>query len=108
MPSVTPVQIGKFKCGDVDNPLTVIAGPCVIESRDLTLRIAESLKNVCEQLCLPLVFKASFDKANRTSAGSARGVGLAKGVEILAEVREFLGCPTITDVHETPRAVVLP
>lgn len=77
----------------------VIGGPCVIDSRDLMLEIAESLKSVCERLNLGLIFKASFDKANRTSLSSYRGVGLEKGLEILAEVRDTFDLPVTTDIH---------
>jgi 2-dehydro-3-deoxyphosphooctonate aldolase (KDO 8-P synthase) len=70
-----PVQIENLSCGR-GQPLAVIAGPCVIDSRDLIMEIAEQLKTVCDQLNLPLIFKASFDKANRTSLNSYRGVGL--------------------------------
>ncbi len=82
-------------------PLGLIAGPCVIESRDLTLRIAEELQKIAGRLAMPLVFKASFDKANRTSVGSFRGIGMEAGLEILAEVKRTLGVPVTTDVHES-------
>ncbi|MGB1930056.1 MAG: 3-deoxy-8-phosphooctulonate synthase [Mariniblastus sp.] len=91
-------QIGDIQCG-CGHPLVVIAGPCVIESRDLVFEIAEKLKSVTESLNLPLIFKASFDKANRTSLNSYRGVGLEKGMEILAEVRSELGLIVTTDIH---------
>lgn len=71
----------------------------MIESRDLTLRIAEQLRDVCAELQLPLVFKASFDKANRTSGGAFRGLGLADGLEVLSAVSSQLGLPTTTDIH---------
>ncbi len=95
---VEPVRIGSVTCGG-DAPLTIIAGPCVIESRELTLSIAEQLQSICAKLGLPLVFKASFDKANRTSAGSFRGVGIDDGLEVLRSVGEATGLPTVTDVH---------
>ena len=95
---VEPVRIGSVTCGG-GGPLTIIAGPCVIESRDLTLMIAEELKAICGRLNLPLVFKASFDKANRTSGGSFRGVGIVDGLEVLRSVGEATGLPTVTDVH---------
>jgi len=91
-------QIGDIQCG-CGHPLVVIAGPCVIESRDLVFEIAEKLKSVTDSLNLPLIFKASFDKANRTSLNSYRGVGLEKGMEILAEVRSELGLIVTTDIH---------
>jgi 2-dehydro-3-deoxyphosphooctonate aldolase (KDO 8-P synthase) len=93
------VQIGNVRCSP-GQPLTWILGPCVIESHDLTLRIAEKLVGLRERLKLPLVFKASFDKANRTSGKSFRGPGLAEGLKTLAAVKERLGLPVTTDVHE--------
>ena len=84
-----------------DRPLTLIAGPCAIESREHALMMARELKTLCADLGMPLVFKSSFDKANRTSAGSARGAGLERGLEILAEVKEATGLPVLTDVHES-------
>src|SRR5918998_1542735 len=81
-------------------PLLWVLGPCVIESHDLTLRIAETLAELAERLRLPLVFKASFDKANRTSGQSFRGPGLAEGMRTLAAVKERTGLPVTTDVHE--------
>src|SRR5438477_7378202 len=81
--------------------LFVIAGPCVIESGDLCLRVAEHVKKVCEGLGLTYIFKASFDKANRTSATSFRGPGLEGGLKVLASVKKELGVAVLTDVHET-------
>jgi len=83
-----------------NRPLVLIAGPCAIESRSHALMMAERLVEVTRALGLPFVFKSSFDKANRTSAESARGIGLADGVAILAEIKERFGCPVLTDVHE--------
>jgi 2-dehydro-3-deoxyphosphooctonate aldolase (KDO 8-P synthase) len=81
-------------------PLALIAGPCVLESRAHALETAEALRGIAARLGIGLVYKSSFDKANRTSAGSARGVGLAEAVPIFAEIRERLGLPVVTDVHE--------
>src|SRR5262249_2544000 len=81
-------------------PLALIAGPCVIESRDAALRHAERLRDVAAGVALPLVYKSSFDKANRTSLSSFRGVGLDEGLRILADVRRETGLPVLTDVHE--------
>jgi len=81
-------------------PFFLIAGPCVVESRDLTLEIAERLTEMTRERNIPFVFKASYDKANRSSAQSYRGPGLSAGLETLAEVRETLGVPVLTDVHE--------
>ena len=82
------------------HPMTVMAGMNVLESRDLALRICEHLKGVCERLGLPYVFKASFDKANRSSITSFRGPGLEEGMKIFEEVKKTFGVPVITDVHE--------
>ena len=84
----------------LDRPMFLIAGPCVIESRELVMRTAERLRAICDRLAVPLIFKASFDKANRSSASSFRGLGMAEGLSILGEVRRELGLPVLTDVHE--------
>jgi 2-dehydro-3-deoxyphosphooctonate aldolase (KDO 8-P synthase) len=88
-----------FEAG-LDRPLFLIAGPCVVESRDLVFEIAGQLKEMCTALRVPFIFKASYDKANRTSIKSFRGPGMDKGLEILAAVRRELGVPVLTDVHE--------
>lgn len=88
------------------NRLFVIAGPCVIESRDLCLRIAEHLKSVCDRLGVRYIFKASFDKANRSSGSSFRGPGLDDGLAVLNEVKNTFGIPVLTDIHETLQAEV--
>lgn len=82
-------------------PLFVIAGPCVIESADLCLNVARFMKDVCAKLGLAYVFKASFDKANRSSVASFRGPGLAAGLGILQRIKSEVGVPVLTDVHET-------
>jgi len=87
-----------FEVG-LDRPLFVIAGPCVVESEELTLRIASHLQEVTAALGVNLVFKASYDKANRSSGGSFRGMGIDKGLRVLAKVRSEVGVPVITDVH---------
>jgi 2-dehydro-3-deoxyphosphooctonate aldolase (KDO 8-P synthase) len=84
--------------------LSVIAGPCVVESEKLCLRVAAALKKICERLGLSYVFKASYDKANRTSARSFRGPGIDEGLKILSEVRSELGVPVLTDVHTEEQA----
>jgi 2-dehydro-3-deoxyphosphooctonate aldolase (KDO 8-P synthase) len=99
-PSTRRIMIGDLAIGQ-DLPFVLIAGPCQIESRDHALEMAEALCDICGRRAIGLIYKSSFDKANRTSAGSARGVGLRKGVQILAEVREKFGCPVLTDVHES-------
>ena len=82
-------------------PLFLIGGPCMLESEALALSTAERLRAICDALGVPYVFKSSFDKANRTSAGAARGPGVARGLEILAKVKRELGVPVLTDVHES-------
>jgi len=79
--------------------LILIAGPCVIEREELCLSVAAALQKACERLGILYVFKASYDKANRTSANSFRGPGLDKGLAVLAKVRESVGVPVLTDVH---------
>lgn len=96
--AVTCVHISEVSIGR-DCPLAVIAGPCVIESRDHTLRLADRIGSICRSLELPLVFKASFDKANRSSVDTFRGPGMEKGLAILREVREEIGLPVLSDVH---------
>lgn len=93
------IQVGSTSFGN-DLPIVLISGPCQIESRDHALMMAEELVKLTDKLGIPYVFKASFDKANRTSINSPRGVGLEKGLEILAEIKEKFGCPTLTDIHE--------
>lgn len=92
------IDIGAFKIG-AGAPLALIAGPCVIESRETTLLIAERLKEITEKLEIPFIFKASYDKANRTAITSFRGPGLEEGLRILSEVKSELGLPVISDVH---------
>ncbi len=83
-----------------DLPFVLIGGPCQIESRDHAMEVARALLEMTRHLSIPFVFKSSYDKANRTSAQGARGVGLARGLEILAEIRDSLGIPVLTDVHD--------
>ena len=93
------VRVGPVAIGGGE-PLAVIAGPCVIESRDSALRHAERLRAMAERIGIGLVYKSSFDKANRTALGSFRGIGIDEGLAILAEVRRETGLPILTDVHE--------
>jgi 2-dehydro-3-deoxyphosphooctonate aldolase (KDO 8-P synthase) len=93
------VRAGEVTIG-AGAPLVMIAGPCVIESRESVLRHAERVCGIAERVGVPFVFKCSFDKANRTSLHSYRGVGLERGLEILAEARREVGVPVLTDVHE--------
>ena len=95
--AVGPIQIG-------GPSLALIAGPCAIEDRDTVLAAARGLAAICDRAGVPLVFKASFDKANRTSGRSPRGVGLNAGLEILAEVRREIGAPITTDLHDPAQA----
>ncbi len=84
--------------------LALIAGPCVIESTELVLDVARELASICARLEVPFVFKASFDKANRTSVESFRGPGMSKGLEVLARVKSEVGCPVLSDIHEPSQA----
>ncbi len=88
-----------FQAG-LRHPLFLIAGPCVIESRQLALDVAGQLKDTCDALGIPFIFKSSYDKANRSSGTSYRGLGMEKGLEILADVRSQIGVPVLTDVHD--------
>src|SRR5579862_745393 len=97
------VSIGPLACG-AGQPLLWIAGPCVIESRDFTLWMADRLAEIAQRLRTPFVFKASFDKANRTSAKSFRGPGLHDGLRTLETVKERTGLPVTTDIHECHQA----
>ena len=83
-----------------DRPLFLIAGPCVVESPQLTQDIAGELKEITSALKIPFVFKASYDKANRSSRASFRGPGIEQGLKVLADVRRQHGVPVLTDVHE--------
>ncbi len=98
-----PIAIGNHRCGS-GQPLLFIAGPCVIESEQLAMDVASRLAELASRLNVPLVFKSSFDKANRTSIDSFRGPGLVQGIEILAKVRERTGLPVTTDIHEANQA----
>ncbi len=97
------IRLGPHKCGD-GHPPVIIAGLCIIEKRDHTLWIAERLRDLFAEAGLPFIFKASFDKANRSSLTSYRGPGLEKGLQILSQVKEKVGVPILTDIHESPQA----
>jgi 2-dehydro-3-deoxyphosphooctonate aldolase (KDO 8-P synthase) len=100
------MRLAAFEVGP-DQPLFLIAGPCVVEGEGLTLEIAGRLKEITSALGVPFIFKASYDKANRSSRSSYRGPGMEEGLRILAEVRRQLGVPVLTDIHEdTPLAEV--
>jgi len=92
------VKLASFEVG-VDQPLFLIAGPCVVESEQLQLDVAGSLKDITRTLGVPFIFKSSYDKANRSSGKSYRGLGIDEGLRILAEVRRQIGVPVLTDVH---------
>jgi 2-dehydro-3-deoxyphosphooctonate aldolase (KDO 8-P synthase) len=95
---VREVHIGSVKVGG-NHPFALIAGPCVIEGRDETLSVARELAGITASLSIPLIFKSSYDKANRTSLTSYRGPGLTQGLKILGAVKEELGVPVLSDVH---------
>jgi 2-dehydro-3-deoxyphosphooctonate aldolase (KDO 8-P synthase) len=101
-----PAEIGPYRCGR-DQPLLWIAGPCVLESQSAAMEIAEELQRVAQLLSVQLVFKASFDKANRTSSDAYRGPGLTDGLQILSDVRRETGLPVTTDLHESSQAVAV-
>jgi 2-dehydro-3-deoxyphosphooctonate aldolase (KDO 8-P synthase) len=92
------ISIANTKLGG-NNPLYIIAGPCVIESEDIVFHTAERLKEICSQAGLSILFKSSYDKANRTSLSSFRGLGLEKGLKVLSDVKSRFGIPIISDVH---------
>ena len=94
------MKLINFNVG-IDQPLFLIAGPCVIESEDMTLRVAEELKNICIKLGVPFIFKSSFDKANRSSNSTFRGFGMEEGLRILEKVKAQLDLPVLTDIHTT-------
>ena len=100
------VSVGEVILGN-DLPLALIAGPCLLESRSHALEMASALAETTAKLGIGLIYKTSFDKANRTSGESPRGVGLDKGLPILAEVREVVGCPVLTDVHSADQCAVV-
>jgi 2-dehydro-3-deoxyphosphooctonate aldolase (KDO 8-P synthase) len=93
------VSVGKVKFGN-NLPMSIIAGPCALESRAHALEVAGALKEIAGRLGIGLVYKTSFDKANRTSGSAGRGIGLAQALPIFAEIRSSLGLPVLTDVHE--------
>ena len=103
MPHVNEVRVGPLHLGG-RRPFVFIGGPCVIESREHALRHATQLRAITDRVGVPLIYKSSFDKANRTSLSSYRGPGLERGLEILAEVKREVGVPVVTDVHEREQA----
>jgi 2-dehydro-3-deoxyphosphooctonate aldolase (KDO 8-P synthase) len=104
---MTQIQVTeKLKIGD-RCPLALIAGPCVIESEDFTLKMAQEIRQVCDRLNIPLIFKSSFDKANRTSIDSFRGQALEEGLRVLQRVKDEIGVPVLTDIHESYQAKIV-
>lgn len=97
---------GTLHVGD-DCPLALIGGPCVIESEAFTLRMADGIREVCERLGIPMIFKSSFDKANRTSVDAFRGHPMDVGLKILQRVKDEVGVPVLTDVHESDQAATV-
>ncbi len=93
------MKLAGFEVG-LDQPIFLISGPCVIESRDMAMETATALKEITTKLGIPFIYKSSFDKANRSSASSFRGLGMAEGLQILADIREKLQVPVLTDVHD--------
>ena len=93
------VAVGGVAIGN-DLPLVLIAGPCAMESRAHALEMSQALKEMTAKLGIGLIYKTSFDKANRTSIGGARGLGMAEALPVFAEVRETIGCPVLTDIHD--------
>ena len=98
-----PVAVGNVEIGR-NRPLALIAGPCVMEPGEMTMRIAHRLVEICGAVGVPLIFKASFDKANRTSGSSFRGPGLVEGMKVFGRVKAETGLPVTTDIHETIQA----
>jgi 2-dehydro-3-deoxyphosphooctonate aldolase (KDO 8-P synthase) len=94
------IHVGKLTLGGKHTPLFIIAGPCVIENEKMVMQTAETLAKICDDLDLPLIFKASYDKANRTARDSFRGPGLNRGLAVLSKVKRQFGLPILTDVHE--------
>ena len=99
MPSPRTIKVGKLAIAN-DRPLTLIAGPCQLESRAHAQEMCSALVELTGKLGIGLIYKTSYDKANRTSSKSARGLGMEKSLPIMAELRETFGCPVLTDVHE--------
>ena len=100
------LKVGKIKIGN-RLPFILISGPCVIESLDHTLYHAQEIKNICDKLKVPLIFKSSFDKANRTSIDSARGIGIDEGLKVLERVKSEFNIPVLTDVHESNQCLTV-
>lgn len=100
------IKLGNFEIGN-DLPFTLIAGPCQMESRDHAMKTAEEICSIAERLKINVIYKTSFDKANRTSLSAQRGIGLEKALPIFAEIKDTFGCPVITDVHSEFQCEIL-
>ena len=105
-PEQRVIQVGALSVGN-RLPFTLIAGPCALESRDHALEMSHALSELCGRLGIGLIYKTSFDKANRTSLTAARGVGLEAALPIFAEIRERWGCPVLTDVHDASQCAAV-
>jgi 2-dehydro-3-deoxyphosphooctonate aldolase (KDO 8-P synthase) len=103
MTTMKDVEVGALRVGN-DRPLTVIAGPCQIESEDHALMIAGGMAEACAKVGAAFIFKASYDKANRTSLAGRRGIGIEAGLKVLEAVRARIGCPVLTDIHDAGQA----
>lgn len=99
------IKIGNFEIGN-ELPIAIIAGPCQIESRQHAVDIAGKMVEITKELGVNYIFKASFDKANRTSINSARGVGIEEGMKTFAEIKRLYGCPILTDIHEREQCAI--
>lgn len=104
MTKVNTVKLNGFEIGG--DTLTILAGPCAIESKDVLFKTAEALKKIAEEEKINFIFKSSFDKANRSSIKSYRGLGMEKGLELLAEVKKEFNLPIVTDIHEAEQAAI--
>jgi len=100
------ITVGDISIGN-DLPMALLAGPCAMESRAHALEMSSALKEITDELGIGLIYKSSFDKANRSSLGTPRGIGLSKALDIFAEIRETVGCPVVTDVHEREQCAVV-
>jgi len=99
------LRVGNLEIGQ-DLPFTLISGPCQIESRDHAVEMADALSTICRELGIGLIYKSSYDKANRSSVNAARGVGMEKGLDILASIRERFDVPVLTDVHSAEQCAI--
>ncbi len=104
MTTIKTVKLNDFEIGG--NTLTILAGPCAIESKDILFKTAEKLKEIAQETGVNFIFKSSYDKANRSSIGSYRGLGMEKGLELLKEVKEEFNLPIVTDIHESAEAAI--